>query len=84
MEPRDPWLMCGPDTSVRELWRAVERVGAELRFHLVFEDRYGWYCEHGRTCPAVGEVRKVVREMAAAARGRQQEQTARQRARTGR
>jgi hypothetical protein len=26
--------------------------------HLVFFDRHGWYCEHGRDCPAVAAVRK--------------------------
>jgi hypothetical protein len=28
-----------------------------VRPHLVFLDRHGWYCEHGRDCPAVKQVR---------------------------
>jgi hypothetical protein len=65
LEPLDPWLNCGPDTTVTELWKVRERQGAERRIHLVYFDRYGWYCEHGRSCPAVAEVRKVVRTMSA-------------------
>lgn len=66
VEPLDPWLMCGPDTAVQELWRAREQTGREVVYHLVFFDRYGWYCEHGRSCAAVAEVRRAVREMRAA------------------
>lgn len=65
LEPLDPWLMCGPDTSVSELWRVVESRDKARTYHLVFLDRYGWYCEHGKACPAVAEVRKVVRLMTA-------------------
>jgi len=63
-EPREPWLLCGPDTTVEELWRVVERgdEGPPV-YHLVFFDRHGWYCEHGRQCPAVGVVRQLVRAM---------------------
>lgn len=63
VEPLDPWLKCGPDTTVTELWKVRERRERETHFHLVYLDRYGWYCEHGRDCAAVTEVRRVVREM---------------------
>ena len=66
IEPLDPWLTCGPDTSVRELWRVEESVGGETTFHLVFFDKYGWYCEHGRGCPAVTDVRRLIRDLGAA------------------
>ena len=65
LEPLDPWLMCGPDTTVTELWKVRERRDRETRYHLVYFDRYGWYCEHGRSCLAVAEVRRVVRIMSA-------------------
>lgn len=63
IEPRDPWLMCGPDTSVQELWRVKEVVGGARLFHLVFFDKYGWYCEHGRECRAVADVRRLIKEL---------------------
>lgn len=63
IEPLDPWLICGPDTSVQELWRVRERVGTMQTFHLVFFDKYGWYCEHGRECRAVTDVRRLVKEL---------------------
>ncbi len=63
LEPLNPWLMCGPDTTVTELWKVRERREKEIQFHLVYFDRYGWYCEHGRNCKAVAEVRRVVRGM---------------------
>jgi hypothetical protein len=66
LEPMNPWLMCGPDTSVQELWRVREVQGTHIQFHLVFYDRYGWYCEqHGTRCGAIGEVKVALREMAA-------------------
>lgn len=65
LEPLDPWLTCGPDTTVTELWKVCERQGGRKQMHLVYFDRYGWYCEHGRNCPAVAEVRLVVRTMSA-------------------
>lgn len=65
LEPLDPWLMCGPDTTVTELWKVRERGEKDTVFHLVYFDRYGWYCEHGRGCKAVAEVRRVVRTMSA-------------------
>jgi len=63
IEPIDPWLTCGPDTSVQELWRVKETIGRTTTFHLVFFDKYGWYCEHGRECRAVTDVRRFIREV---------------------
>ena len=60
----DPVRKCGPGTSVRLLYRVIERGDGELINHLVFFDRHGWYCEHGRTCPAVGLARKRAERLA--------------------
>lgn len=54
----DPLRKCGPGTSVQRLYRVIERADGELTNHLMFFDRHGWYCEHGRGCPAVGLARK--------------------------
>lgn len=55
----DPQVRCGPGTSVQHLFRVDEQGnGKGVTTHLVFFDRHGWYCEHGRTCPAVEDVRK--------------------------
>lgn len=55
----DPQRKCGPGTSVQRLYRVDEQVdGSSARSHLVFFDRHGWYCEHGRDCPAVSKARK--------------------------
>jgi hypothetical protein len=54
----DPFEKCGRGTSVQRLIRVDERIDDEREAHLVFFDRHGWYCEHGRTCPAVGHARK--------------------------
>ena len=54
----DPIQKCGPGTSVQFLYRVDESVDGRITAHLVFFDRHGWYCEHGRTCPAVGHARK--------------------------
>ena len=54
----DPLRKCGPSTSVQLLYRVDESVDGRRTSHLVFFDRHGWYCEHGRTCPAVGYARK--------------------------
>jgi len=64
-EPLNPWLQCGPDTTVTELWKVWERRENEATLHLVYFDRYGWYCEHGPSCKAVAEVRRIVRTMSA-------------------
>ena len=53
----DPVAKCGTGTSVRRLFRIDECVDGVMRPHLVFLDRHGWYCEHGRDCPAVSQVR---------------------------
>lgn len=54
----DPTGKCGPDTSVQFLYRVDEVVEGKRTPHLVFFDHHGWYCEHGRTCPAVAPARK--------------------------
>ena len=54
----DPLRKCGPNTTVQFLYRVDEEVDGRSTAHLVFYDRHGWYCEHGRTCPAVGHARK--------------------------
>ena len=54
----DPVQKCGPGTSVQFLYRVDESVDGRITAHLVFFDRHGWYCEHGRTCPAVGHAKK--------------------------
>ena len=58
VKPLDPVRKCGSGTSVELLFKVVERVDARCTNHLVFFDRHGWYCEHGRTCPAVGHAKK--------------------------
>ena len=58
IKPLDPLRKCGPNTSVQFLYRVDESVDGRSTAHLVFFDRHGWYCEHGRTCPAVGHARK--------------------------
>lgn len=54
----DPIRKCGPGTSVQVLLKVVERVDGKATNHLVFFDKYGWYCDHGRSCPAVAHARK--------------------------
>lgn len=54
----DPLRKCGPKTTVQLLYRVDEQVDGRSTPHLVFFDRHGWYCEHGRSCPAVGHARK--------------------------
>ncbi len=58
IKPLDPLRKCGPNTSVQFLYRVDESVDGRITAHLVFFDRHGWYCEHGRTCPAVGHAKK--------------------------
>jgi hypothetical protein len=58
IKPLDPVQKCGPGTSVQFLYRVDESVDGRITAHLVFFDRHGWYCEHGRTCPAVGHAKK--------------------------
>lgn len=54
----DPHRMCGAGTSVQFLYRVDESVDGRASAHLVFFDRHGWYCEHGRSCPAVAHARR--------------------------
>jgi hypothetical protein len=54
----DPFVRCGPRTSVEHLIRVEERLDGESSVHLVFFDRHGWYCEHGKACRAVDDVRR--------------------------
>jgi len=55
----DAVAKCGAETSVRRMYRVDEMEDGVARPHLVFFDRHGWYCEHGRDCPAVSRVRKI-------------------------
>ena len=54
----DPQRKCGEGTSVQFLYRVDETVDGRATAHLVFFDRHGWYCEHGRGCPAVAHAKK--------------------------
>lgn len=54
----DPQQKCGLGTSVQFLYRVDESIDGRSTAHLVFFDRHGWYCEHGRACPAVTHARK--------------------------
>jgi hypothetical protein len=60
-----PEKVCGPRTRVQQVFRVEERVNGSSQTHLVFNDRHGWYCEHGIDCPAVGAVRKSGKSEAA-------------------
>jgi len=59
VKPLDPVARCGTRTSVEKLYRVDESVDGKPRPHLVFLDRHGWYCEHGRNCPAVAHARRL-------------------------
>ena len=58
----DPVRICGDRTSVTHLFRVDEtlvptgKAASSRQVHLVFNDRHGWYCEHGRSCHAVSAV----------------------------
>ncbi|MFL5560128.1 MAG: hypothetical protein ACJ79K_01520 [Gemmatimonadaceae bacterium] len=57
----DPLRVCGGRTSVVQLFRVEEQLidakpAGARQVHLVFNDRHGWYCEHGRSCHAVSAV----------------------------
>jgi hypothetical protein len=64
VRPLDPLRKCGPKTTVQLLSRVDEEVDGRNTPHLVFFDRHGWYCEHGRSCPAVGHARKFKGQIA--------------------
>ncbi len=57
----DPVEMCGKDTSVTQLYRVEETIDRGRIHHLVFFDRHGWYCEHGKQCSVVKDVQKFTR-----------------------
>jgi hypothetical protein len=62
----DPLRICGDRTSVVQLFRVDEQlIGGKAagarQVHLVFNDRHGWYCEHGRSCHAVSAVMRHAR-----------------------
>lgn len=55
VERLDARAIAGSHTSAKAVFRVTIGHGGE--HHLVFQDRYGTYCElHGRTCVAVGAV----------------------------
>lgn len=60
----DPQGTCGEGTTVMQLFRVDDLPADTARVHMVFHDRHGWYCEHGRECPAVAAVRRHQREKA--------------------
>ena len=53
----NPQRKCGSGTTVERMYRVIERVDGLVANHLVFLDRHGWYCEHGRSCTAVAAAR---------------------------
>jgi len=53
--------LCGKGTSVTELYRVEETLDRTKIHHLVFFDRHGWYCEHGKQCSVVSDVQKFTR-----------------------
>lgn len=54
----DPQAACGQGTTVMQLFRVDDLPFGNETTHLVFHDRHGWYCQHGRDCPAVAAVRR--------------------------
>jgi hypothetical protein len=61
IRPIDPIEKCGKGTSVTRLYRVEERLDQTRINHLVFFDRHGWYCEHGKQCSVVKDVQKFTR-----------------------
>jgi len=59
----DPRAKCGAATSVERMFRVDETLNGTQITHLVFFDRHGLYCEHGRSCPAVDDVRRANRNL---------------------
>jgi hypothetical protein len=57
----DPAQKCGKGTTVTQLYRVEERLDETRIHHLVFFDRHGWYCEHGKQCGVVKDVQKFTR-----------------------
>ena len=58
VKPLEPQAKCGAGTSVQYLFKVDQTVDGKKSAHLVFFDRHGWYCEHGRNCPAVEHAKK--------------------------
>ncbi|HET7586130.1 MAG TPA: hypothetical protein VFK13_14555 [Gemmatimonadaceae bacterium] len=54
----DPHAACGSGTTVLRLFRVDELPPGSGEAHLVFLDRRGWYCVHGRDCPAVAAAKR--------------------------
>jgi hypothetical protein len=61
IRPMDPIEKCGKGTSVTQMYRVEERLDQTRINHLVFFDRHGWYCEHGKQCSVVKDVQKFTR-----------------------
>ena len=61
IKPMDPARMCGRGTTVTRLFKVEERLDQTRINHLVFFDRHGWYCEHGKQCGAVKDVQKFTK-----------------------
>jgi hypothetical protein len=61
IRPMDPIGKCGKGTSVTQMYRVEERLDQIRVNHLVFFDRHGWYCEHGKQCSVVEDVQKFTR-----------------------
>lgn len=59
----DPQAACGQGTTVVQLFRVDDLPFGDDTTHLVFFDRHGWYCAHGRECPAVAAVRKRYKQV---------------------
>jgi hypothetical protein len=57
----NPVEKCGKGTSVTQLYQVQERLDEVRINHLVFFDRHGWYCEHGKQCGVVKDVQKFTR-----------------------
>jgi hypothetical protein len=57
----DPLEMCGKATTVTRLYRVAESLDERRIHHLVFFDRHGWYCEHGKQCSVVKDVQEFIR-----------------------
>jgi hypothetical protein len=61
IRPMDPIVKCGKGTSVTQMYRVEEKLDQTRISHLVFFDRHGWYCEHGKQCSVVKDVQKFTR-----------------------
>jgi hypothetical protein len=61
IRPMDPIEKCGKGTTVTRLFRVQEQLDQIRINHLVFFDRHGWYCEHGKQCGVVKDVQKFTR-----------------------